>query len=382
MNILLFLFVLFGLALIFGELFEKFEFPGPIGEVFGGLMAGLLFFILFGTFSGEVEVFGKITGIVKVGEAVVAILIGTGIDLDEIRSHESESMVIALWGIIFCLVSGGIIGYLFNLSVVESLFIGASLSISATYINIPLLNSLGHLRTKPGYSMIEAAVIDDVIGILILSSLIFILEHPKEPIMLDIGIIGVEFVIFLILMYLFEEYIFDWILSHQIGQEYRLGLFILFGLLFSYLSEFLGFHIILGAFLYGILLRRILKSHDVERLTSWGFAFFAPIHFAWIGFNVNLGTILSAFFVALIVLAFFGKVVGCGVGSFFAGFSTQESLFIGIGMNGRGIVELFFVYAAFSSGLINDVIYSSIVIMALVTSLSTPFLFRRLKMLR
>ncbi len=377
MNILLFLFILFGSAVTFGEIFEKMDFPAPIGEVFGGLIVGIIL-VLIGGLSPEIGFYDETNAIVKVGEAIVAILIGAGIDIQEIRDHEKESMIIALFGIIFCLISGGVLGYIFGLTIMEALFIGSSLAISATYINVPLLDSLGRLRTKSGFSLIEAAVIDDVVGILMLSSMIFILEHPQEPILIDIGIISVEFIIFFILMYIFESYVFDWILEGQINQIYRLSLVILFGLGFSYLSEFLGFHIILGAFLYGILLRRVLKSHDVERLTSWGFAFFAPLHFGWIGFNVSFEALFTYFMLGLLILAFIGKIGGCSIGSFLSGFSLRDSLFIGIGMNGRGVVELFFVYAALSAGLINDLIYSSIVFMALITSLTTPLLLSEL----
>jgi Kef-type K+ transport system membrane component KefB len=162
----------------------------------------------------------------------------------------------------------------------------------------------------------------------------------------------------------------------KVPQE-RFSFFILFVLLFSILSHFAGLHLVIGAFLAGLIIGPFLKLSEKENLSNWIWGLFAPLFFAWVGFSVKFS--LGAFGVPLLLIcgaAFVGKILGSGGGAFLSGIRPVESLAVGFGMNGRAAVELVIADIALRSGVIHRDIFSAVVFMAILSAVSTPLLMR------
>jgi len=133
-----------------------------------------------------------------------------------------------------------------------------------------------------------------------------------------------------------------------------------------------GLHEIIGAFVAGLVLRKTLTNTEIEELVTWGLGFFGPLFFGWIGFVVRLHPLLNIFCYAVIVVACIGKIAGCGIAGLLTGLTKREALSVGVGMNGRGAVELVLAGVGLEYGVITQDLFSIIVVMAFITTILTP----------
>lgn len=143
-------------------------------------------------------------------------------------------------------------------------------------------------------------------------------------------------------------------------------------LTYSVLAHIAGLHEIIGAFVAGLILRKTLTDAEIEELVTWGLGFFGPLFFGWIGFGVRLHPLLNIFCYVIIAVACIGKIAGCGLGAYIGGLTKRESLSVGVGMNGRGAVELVLAGVGLEYGVITQDLFSIIVVMAFVTTIITP----------
>jgi Kef-type K+ transport system membrane component KefB len=182
-------------------------------------------------------------------------------------------------------------------------------------------------------------------------------------------------------------------MHHLKTQELEMSAMLVAAFAFAVLAEALGLHFILGAFVAGLFFgRKTIDEESYDRVKSaisaMTFGFLAPIFFASIGFNLHLGAVFGApvFLATLLLVAFFGKVVGAGGAARAFGFTARESITIGIGMSPRGAVELVIAGIALKAGLfatgdtaspIVENLFSAVVIMAVVTTVISPIILRR-----
>jgi Kef-type K+ transport system membrane component KefB len=159
--------------------------------------------------------------------------------------------------------------------------------------------------------------------------------------------------------------------------QQRFSIFVLFVILFAILSHFAGLHLVIGAFLAGLIVGPFLKLSEKESFSHWIWGFFAPLFFAWVGFSVQFSG--AAFGVPLLLIvcaAFIGKIVGAGGGALISGLRPIEALSVGFGMNGRAAVELIIAEIALRNAVIDRSIFSAVVFMAILSSITTPLLMR------
>lgn len=379
-------------AKLLGELFERFKQPSMIGEILAGIIFGpSLLNIIHRT--EDIKVISEL------GIFLLVILVGLEINIDSIlKSLKGRNLIISLMAFFVPIAFGIGVGFLFKQDIMTSLFIGLCVAITALPVSIRILMDLGKINTDIGQKIISVAIFDDVLALTILGILINIKDTDfSVSEIVKAGSISflklLSFIVILFFIYIFIKKILrrgnyienslNNLVSFLKGKESLFALFFAFILLFSTVTETLGLHFIVGAFFGSLLVSDQLIGKDnlktIEKTTSnIAMGFLAPIFFAAIGLEFNflsIGNIGLLF--AILFVSFFSKIAGGYLGGRFAGLSGRTSLTLGIGLNARGIMELVIANIAYKAELISTEIFSILVIMGILTTLTTPFLLKR-----
>ena len=386
------LLILLVLARLFGEIMERFKQPAMIGEILAGVLLGptLLNFIHR---TEELKVISEL------GVFLLVIIAGLEIHLDEIiKSMRGRNIVISISAFFIPLVSGYFVGNYFGQDVMSTIFIGLCVAITALPVSIRILMDLGKLNSPVGQKIISVAIFDDVIALTILGILLDLKD--VEPTFANISQATVftvlKLIAFLIIIALtykliqkfaqkenFIENQLNTILTYLKGKESLFAVFFVFILIFATITESIGLHFIIGAFFASMLISKELvgKKHLEtfhNTTNSMAMGFLAPIFFAGIGLEFQFSSIQNyPLLIAIIAVSFLSKIIGGYIGGRFARLNHKVSLALGIGLNARGIMELVIANIAYKAGIINTEIFSMLVIMGLITTLSTPFLLKR-----
>ncbi len=377
---------------LIGEVFERFKQPSMIGEILAGILLGpSLLNVIHRT--EEIKVISEL------GIFLLVILVGLEINIDSIlNSLKGRNLIISLMAFFLPITSGIMVGFLFEQDIMTTLFIGLCVAITALPVSIRILMDLGKINTEIGQKIISVAIFDDVLALTILGILINIKDTDFSPFsILKAGSISlfklIAFIIILILIYIaikkvlrkgnYIENSLNKIISVLKGKEPLFVLFFVFILIFSTFTESLGLHFIVGAFFGSLLVSDTLigKSNlkTIQNTTSnISMGFLAPIFFAGIGLEFNFYSISNiGLLVAIILVSYFSKIIGGFIGGKIAGLSGKTSFTLGIGLNARGIMELVIANIAYKAELISTQIFSMLVIMGILTTLTTPFLLKR-----
>jgi len=394
-ELLIVILVLIVLARSTGELMQRLGQLAILGELLAGIVLGVL--ITYGPFSQfaglvENEVFGAITSL---GMFFLMLMAGMEMDVQELVKASKTGVVVALGGVILPLGLGYLIGQLFlpesSYKFAQSFFIGVSLSITAVPALSRVLIELGQMDTRLGRTLMNAAIVDDVLGLFLLAILTTMLAKGGAPSAGELGILALKIIGFFLFVFVAGKFLIPrlgrvCLLSQFEEIEFSVALVI--ALVFGIAAEYAGMHFIIGALFSGMFLReeafgKEVAAHLEERVSGITLGFLAPLFFISIGLHVNLSALTTApvFALALLLAAIVGKVLGCGLTARLSAFSAKESLAIGIGMNGRGAVEIVVAAVALEAGLFTQpvpvpssvtAIFSSIVIMAIITTIVVP----------
>lgn len=387
MIVFIYVVAIFSSAMIFGEIAEKLNQPNIIGELFGGIVAGPIAHEIFSLILSSDHPFfaywrpeiieSEIGILIEIGMVMVMLIAGLGTELEDLIASGKYSLLPAVFGVIIPLVLGYSIGIFYDYSQITSLFLGASLSITAVAVSAKTLLDLKKLQSKIGTTILGAAIIDDILGLIILSVLLS-LVHGETFSFVEILKIVLKSVGFLFISVKLGGYLLPKILKYRLkfGKELRLGIILLVMLIFSVLARICGLHEMIGAFIVGMLLKKVLTEAEIDSLVTWGIGFFTPLFFGWIGFSVTFSSVFSILMAVILLAAIIGKVLGCGIGARISGLSTKESVAVGIGMNGRGAVELVLAGVGLEFGIIQQNLFSIIVFMAFFTTLITPVVLK------
>ena len=386
------LLILLVLARLFGEVMERFKQPAMIGEILAGVLLGptLLNFIHR---TEELKVISEL------GVFLLVIIAGLEIHLEEIiKSMKGRNIIISIAAFFIPLISGYLVGNYFGQDVMSTIFIGLCVAITALPVSIRILMDLGKLNSSVGQKIISVAIFDDVIALTILGILLDLKD--VEPTFANISQATVftvlKLVAFLIIIALtykliqklaqkenFIENQLNLILTFLKGKESLFAVFFVFILIFATMTESIGLHFIIGAFFASMLIsKELVGEKHLETFhnttNSMAMGFLAPIFFAGIGLEFQFSSIQNyPLLIAIIAVSFLSKIIGGYVGGRFARLNHKVSLALGIGLNARGIMELVIANIAYKAGIINTEIFSMLVIMGLITTLSTPFLLKR-----
>lgn len=358
--------------------------PAVFGELLLGMVLGS--FISLGILVIATPAQAPISDIAGIGILLLLFSTGLGLNFEEFKRLEVASSIVAISGVVLPFVLGYFAALWFGFSHLVALFVGVALVATSIGVGASILTELRMLRTRLGTLIMGAAVIDDVIGVVMMSVLIGVVATgavPLSEMFLFVSLAILFFVVSLTVgIKLFRK------LSEKLtlGRENLLMLGLIVVLVFGLVTQGIGLAAIIGAFVAGLV---VGQSHYARRLREHvsliGGSFFIPIFFVTMGMNFNLGALASVgiFGAALVAVAIIGKVVGCGLGAKASKFSGSESFVVGIAMIPRAGVELVLLKLGLDHGIIGADIASAILVMVLVTTLVTPpALWKALKMVK
>lgn len=362
-----------------GVLSERVHMPQVVGALVAGVLLGPS---VFG-FVSETDFLVKTS---EIGVIMLMFLAGLDTDLAELKKTGFASFVIAVIGAVLPLIGGTICYEIFFKDVADpmdflkALFIGVVLTATSVSITVETLREMGKLKGKVGTAVLGAAVIDDILGIIVLTVITGFADPSVKPIRV-MGNIVLFFVFIAIIGIIFYKAFqkMDIIWSNH----RRLAIVSLaFCFILSYIAEvFFGIADITGAYFAGIILCNILdlREYVAKKINIMNYMFFAPVFFSSIGIKTNLEGFTSeiaAFSIVLLVIAILTKVLGCGLGAKLFKFTNHEALAVGVGMISRGEVALIVAQKGAAAGLINTDLFPAIVLVVVVTTLVTPILLK------
>lgn len=379
-DFLLFVAIILLSTKIFSLLSQKVNMPQVVGALLVGVLLGpSCLNILHET--------DFLTKSAEIGVIFLMFLAGLDTDFDDLKATGKSALIIAFVGVLIPLGSGFLTYFLFfhgerpdTMIFLESAFVGIVLTATSVSITVETLREMGKLKGKMGTSILGAAIIDDILGIIALT----VITSFTVP--------GVEIMVVLLKIFLFFVFIavcgfFVFRLFRKLeivyGTKRRVAIYaVVFCLLLSYISEvYFGVADITGAYFAGLILCNVTetKSYIAFKINITSYMFFTPIFFASIGIKTvitGMSQELILFTLALLIVAILSKIVGCGLGAKICGFSNMDSLAIGVGMISRGEVALIVAQKGEQAGLISSTLFPAIVLVVIVTTLITPILLK------
>lgn len=354
-------------------------------QVVGALMAGL---ILGPACLGLVEKTEFISSLSEIGVIVLMFSAGLETDIGELKKCGKASFIIAIIGVIVPLLGGFAVSALFNTGentlttskFLQNIFIGIILTATSVSITVETLKELGKLSTRAGNAILGAALIDDILGIVALTVVTSLANPEVEIATVLLKILG--FFVFAALFGVLFHILFVRWTDRTTEKLHRYNVMsFAFCLLFAYIAEaFFGVADITGAFLAGILISTSTKNKYISsRIETLSYMLLSPVFFASIGLNVTLpkmGASIVAFAGLLLIVAVISKILGCGLGAKICGYSSKESIQVGIGMVSRGEVALIVANKGAAVGLMSANFFGPIVIMVVITTIITPILLK------
>jgi Kef-type K+ transport system membrane component KefB len=377
-------------ARLIGGLFAKYKQPSIVGEMLAGVLLGPAVFNL-------VEATPPLQGIADL--AVFLVVVSAGLEMnfkDVIKAMSGKGLIVAALGFCIPFAAGIGLGLAFQMDAMRTVFLGLCISITALPVAVRILDSFKMLNTDIARYSIATAIINDVVALLMLGVILSLPENgTAASVARGVLVTGGKLILFASFVWGFSSLLSyaerKGIAVHRIperlvelfGAEALFGILVLFTLVFASVSEMLDFHFVIGAFFGALLINKDLflasRYTELEKtLASITGGFLAPVFFAYLGLEFNLLEMKSPWFVVAVLAASIAtKILAGWLGGRFVRLSNVDSLGIGIILNGRGVMELVIASIAFDHGLIGEGLFSTLILMGVVTTMITPVLFRR-----
>lgn len=364
---------------VFGLISERVHMP----QVVGALLAGV---VLGPSVLGLVEETDFLLKTSEIGVILLMFMAGLDTDLEELKKTGLASFVIALIGVVVPLIAGTGLYLVFfpdmgePLHMLKALFIGVVLTATSVSITVETLREMGRLKGKVGTAILGAAIIDDIMGIIVLT----LVSAMTDPTVQPIAVLG-RIVAFFILVVIvgFVMYRLFRAITNEWSNHRRIAIYALsFCLILSFVAEhYFGIADITGAYFAGLILCNLLEAREYinKKVNILAYMFFSPVFFASMGIKTELDGMtgsLLIFSFALLAIAIITKIIGCGLGAKLMGFNWSDSLSIGLGMVSRGEVALIVAQKGAQVGLIDSSLFPPIVLVVIVTTLITPILLK------
>jgi Kef-type K+ transport system membrane component KefB len=384
------LLVLIVVARLFGRLFVRFNQPEIIGEILAGLLLGP-------TVLDVIRPGAALAGVSEL--AVFLVILAAGLEMhigDILGAMKGKGFLLAVIGFVVPFGAGSIVAQVFGLDVMRTVFLGLCISITALPVAVKILESMNLLNTRISHHAIATAVVNDVAALLVLG---VVLGVPAQP---TFNAVATTFAGSMLKLSLLAGFVLalNWALEFldrknvsvhlmverlvgYFGAEALFGIVVLFVLVFGSVAEALGFHFVIGAFFGALLLdkRHFLASRYQDLKNTLGSVtggFLAPVFFAYLGLEFNLQAIDSlVFVVAVLAVSILTKIAAGWGGGLIVGMSQREALGLGCILNGRGVMELVVASIAYQKGFIDAGLFSTLVLMGILTTFMTPILFNK-----
>ncbi len=368
-------------AKVFGILARKCKAPMVVGEIIAGLIIGPCLL-------GWVQPTDFILQMAEIGVILLMFSAGLETNLKEMIKTGPKALLIACAGV-FVPLAGGTLLYMciYGFSAVgtpeffKAVFIGTIMTATSVGITVEALREMGYLKGKIGTTILNAAIIDDIIGMIVLTVVIGFNDPKSQPWMV------VRNTVLFFCLALVGGYI-AYKVFKKVDQRYPhtrritiAGLALC--LIMAYVAEhYFGIADITGAYVAGIILCNIRDSEYIaRRLDINSYVMFGPIFFASIGLKTNIQNMdwsILLFSLGFVAVALLTKIVGCGLISMACKIPARHAIKIGIGMMTRGEVALIVAQKGMSVGLLDPVYFTSVILLIIISSILTPILLKLL----
>ncbi len=368
-------------AKLFGLLAQKLHAPSVVGEIIAGLLIGPAVL-------GFVQQSDHLSLLAEIGVVLLMFDAGLETNMKDLLKTGPKALAVACAGVAVPLVGGTLLYMCFygfsswgTESFFRAVFMGTIMTATSVGITVSALKELGHLKDPTGTLITSAAIIDDVIGIVVLTFVIGFKNPDQEPvkvlwrtglfIVLSVGI-GI------ILHYAFKWADKKWPHQRRIP---ILGLALCMFLAFA-AETFFGIADITGAYVAGLILCTLRDSEYIARKVDINsYMIFGPVFFASIGVKTSISGLdreLLIFSLAFVAVALVTKIIGCGIAARVLGSNGKDSLKVGVGMMTRGEVALIVAQKGLSEGMLDSKYFTSVILLIIVSSVTVPLVLKML----
>jgi Kef-type K+ transport system membrane component KefB len=368
--------IVLAVALVGRFLSVKLKQPVILGELVLGAIIGNMGLIMK---EGALVLDPVVNNIADIGILFLLLSAGLSLNLKEFKKIEKSSALVAIFGVILPFILGYIAAIWFGFSQITALFIGTALMATSIGVNAEILLELRMMGTRLGSLIMGAAVIDDIISMVILTILISVVKTGYLSVWEISIFLFLAFLFLLIAVILTKEKVSSVLDKYlgkiKLGRENLLIMGVVVALLFSLVAENIGLSIIIGAFIAGVVLGQLSFFRGLKDFTSLiGGGFFIPVFFVTVGMTFDFNAFLSmgGFAGVLLMVAIVGKLAGGSLGAKLTKFDNRESIGAGVAMIPRAGIELILVKLGLDYGIINTEIASAILIMVIITTLISP----------
>lgn len=368
-------------AKVFGIIARKCKAPQVVGEIIAGLLIGP-------SLLGLVQQTDFLMQMAEIGVVLLMFSAGLETDLKELMKTGPVAFLIACAGV-FIPLAGGSLLYMgfYGMSpwgsdkFYQAVFIGVIMTATSVSITVQSLKEMGKLKGKVGTTILSAAIIDDVIGIIVLTFVIGFKNPNSNP--GSVVLSTVLFFIFAIVIGFILYKVFKWV-DNRYPHTRRIPIAgLALCLAFAYIAEkYFGIADITGAYVAGIILCSIRDSDYIaQKMDINSYMVFGPVFFASIGLKTNVDNIsghILLFSAAFVAVALITKIVGCGLMAKACKFNGPDSIKIGVGMMTRGEVALIVAQKGLAVGMLTSVYFTAVILLIIVSSIVTPIILKLL----
>lgn len=369
-------------AKFFGLLARKCKAPQVVGEIIAGLLIGPCLLNLVHT-SDTISIFAEI------GVVLLMFSTGLGTNLKELIKAGPIATLIACVGVAVPLLGGTLLYSLFygfsavgSTEFYKALFIGTIMTATSVSITVATLQELGHLKSFLGTTIVSAAVIDDVIGIVVLTCVLGASSGTGT----GLGQVLLNTVLFFLVAIgigVVIHFGMKWLDKRNPHTQRITIVSTAFCFAMAYIAEqYFGIADITGAYIAGIVLCSMDDASYVERrIDISNYVLFAPVFFASIGLKTDISGLtpeILLFSVCFVIVALITKIIGCGLAAKVCRFSWADSLKVGVGMMTRGEVALIVAQKGLDVGVVDSVYFTAVILLIIVSSVATPLVLKAL----
>ena len=376
MELILELLLILAAARMGGELAQRFGQPAVLGELGAGILLGP-------PILGWIEFHESLKILADLGIFFLMFLVGLKTNPMELKGLFKITLLTGLAGSIFPLGFGYLAALHYNYTVMQSLFVGIALSMTAIAVKSRILMDLGALKSRIGRIIVGTAIVDNLISLVLFAIIVNIATLGTLPSSFQIVEIIIKVVLFFSLALVLGYYLLPRmgpLMKKFRGTAIFFTFFILFAFMLAELAELLGIHFTIGAFIAGLFISEGVSGtkifHKVESaFSSITMGFLAPIFFVWIAFPIDLSVLYTSFSLtmSLLIVAIISKLMGTSLGAYLGGCSKSESLVVGLGMNGRGAVELIIAEVGRQMGVLDNELFTILIFISFASSVFTSF---------
>lgn len=361
-------------TVLLGQLFSRLNMPAVIGQLLSGIILGPAIL-------GWVHPDSIVALFSEFGVILLMFLAGLESDLDLLKKYFKLSFTVATVGVILPVVFTGLASMAFGMKFLEALFIGIVFAATSVSISVVVLQEANKLHTRAGSAILGAAVVDDILAVVVLSLFTTFSHEGGKSGVTDNFLINllIEASYFIVVWLIYK-----WVAPHFMKAAEKLDVnysvviaSLVLALAMAWAADFVGLSAVVGAFFGGLAIRQTPQYKEVNSsVSSIGYAIFIPVFFADIGLSMTFESFIQDiwFIIVMTILALVSKFWAGKYSSEVFGFTKNEGNIVGAGMISRGEVALIVAQIGINHHLFPEDIYSSLILVIIVTTVLSPFI--------